>query len=377
MEAKIVIGLQFGDEGKGRTVDWLCEESSTVPTCCIRFSGGQQAGHTVIYRGIKHIFKNFCSGTLKGVPSYFSEHTTIYLPSIEKEMKVLTEKGITPDLTIHPLAKVTTPYDIAYGRIREESKGHGSCGMGIGSTMKRSLETPYKLYAIDLLNPTIITQKIHQIRNYYLGLIDREDREDFYGLMIYLEERHFYDLLYKKMFDIQGYGYLTKFDKLVFEGSQGIMLDAEHGVFPHVTYANTTSKNALDVINQMNEVMAVSEIHEWIDDIEVYYVTRCYQTRHGNGWMSNETPIELVNNQEEINVDNKWQGRFRIGELDYNLLNHSLRIDNIYSHGLKKHLVVTCLDQRPGFNFNVKELNTRFNSGHQFESPTNDVLKNG
>jgi hypothetical protein len=69
--------------------------------------------------------------------------------------------------------------------------------------------------------------------------------------------------------------------------------------------------------------------------------------------MSNNIPIELINNEEEINNENQWQGNFRIGEIDYDLLNHAFNIDNIYSYKIptetNKHLVVTCLDQRPDF----------------------------
>ena len=73
---KIVIGLGYGDEGKGRTVDYLCSQNPN--SIVVRFSGGQQAGHTVMTNGIKHIFSNYGAGTLQGCPTYISEHATIY-----------------------------------------------------------------------------------------------------------------------------------------------------------------------------------------------------------------------------------------------------------------------------------------------------------
>src|SRR6478736_5688291 len=135
MTAKIVIGLGWGDEGKGITTDYLC--SQAVNPIVIRFSGGQQAGHTVMYDGKKHTFSNYGAGSLRGVPSYFTEHTSIYLNTMENERIILEKMGVTPKLTVHPLAKMTTPYDVAYNRLWEKRLGHGSVGLGIAATHKR------------------------------------------------------------------------------------------------------------------------------------------------------------------------------------------------------------------------------------------------
>jgi adenylosuccinate synthase len=78
------------------------------------------------------------------------------------------------------------------------------------------------------------------------------------------------------------------------------------------------------------------------------------------GWMSNETPIKLTNTQDEINTFNDWQKDFRIGEIDYELLNYAHSIDDLYSKDIPKNLVITCLDQRPGFEFEHNRLKTRF-----------------
>ena len=122
------------------------------------------------------------------------------------------------------------------------------------------------------------------------------------------------------------------------------MLDMDHGVFPNVTFANTTAKNAFKYFEKWN-----------ISNLDRYYVTRCYTTRHGNGWMPNESPIKLINNEQEINVFNEWQKDFRVGEFDYPMIKHTIQIDQQYysimKHSLntRQHLVVTCLDQRPDF----------------------------
>lgn len=108
----------------------------------------------------------------------------------------------------------------------------------------------------------------------------------------------------------------------------------DHGVFPKVTYAHTTSKNASEICRLLN-----------IEDIEMYYVTRIYSTRHGNGWMSNEKELVLKNNEEETCVFNDYQKELRFGDLDYDLLNYVLLLDGVYIAASKKNLIVTCLDQ--------------------------------
>lgn len=362
--AKIVVGSIWGDEGKGITTDYLCSKTPDS-TMVVRFSGGQQAGHNVKINGVSHTHSNFGSGTLRGVPSYFSHHCTIYPVTMYREAIELYEKVDTIEFYTHPLANVTTPADVAYNRLTAPQTNHGSCGTGVGATMKRNLETPYKVYAVDLLHPDTLKEKVQSIYKYYCDLIG----EDFPILKTfkkeYETELEFFNRYVEKIgFEIRPYEFLEGFENIIFEGSQGILLDMDHGIFPHVTYANTTSKNAIEIAQKIG-----------IDDIEIFYITRCYQTRHGNGWMSNEDEIKLINTEDEINKFNEWQKEFRIGELDYDLLNQSFTIDNIYSEGLTKKLVVTCLDQRPDFIFDFTKLSTLFKQIYRSYSPDSKDIK--
>lgn len=362
----IVVGTGFGDEGKGITTDFLCRTHPTS-SIVVRFSGGQQAGHNVKVGDVSHVHSNFGSGTLRGVPSYFTEHCTIYPLTIFRERHVLVEKGINPVLYIHPLVNVTTPADVAFNRIREKKLGHGSCGLGVGATMNRNINSGYKLFGIDLSNDVILFNKISSIYNYYKDLMSGEytDDELLEFQEIYEKELfYFKNAIRKTPFFIKSYDFLKNYENIIFEGSQGVLLDMDHGIFPHVTYSNTTSKNALTICEKIG-----------IFDIEIYYPTRCYHTRHGNGWMSNREEIKLINNQDEINVFNEWQKDFKIGEMDYDLLNYALDVDNIYSEGIKKNLVVTCLDQRPDFSFDYKKLNTRFEKIYNSFSPDSKDFK--
>jgi adenylosuccinate synthase len=348
MQAFIVLGLGFGDEGKGVTTDFLA--SSLPKPIVVRFSGGHQAGHTVIYGDRKHIHSSFGSGTLRGTPSYFSEHTCFYLPNMANEWYVLASKGVEPKLVLHPLAKMTTHFDVAFNRVREKRIGHGSCGLGISATEARHREG-LQIFAIDLQHKKILKQKIAGVVDYYRLRLNDDDMKAFVDEANALQPFFFKlieDEVWKKMFSVASYRYLYDYDSLIFEGSQGILLDKDHGIFPNVTYANTTSKNAIEICRKVNPIMARS----------FYYVTRCYQTRHGAGWMSNEQNLELINTENEINVHNEWQKDFRIGELDYDLINQALQYDYIYSErrGGLRNLVITCLDQRPGWTFDIESL---------------------
>jgi adenylosuccinate synthase len=232
-----------------------------------------------------------------------------------------TRNGIHHDsLMIHPLAMLTTPYDIAFNRMKESMVSkHGSCGLGVGATMKRCIETPYKTFTQDLRFPKLLEQKLKSVREYYLNLISANSRSDIeYNEMLnsfysYLEKDELEEIFMDDIFLRESTLPFTvtnidvrEYSNIVFEGSQGIMLDMDHGIFPNVTYANTTSKNAFRFCKERG--LRITDIH---------YVTRCYTTRHGEGWMPNETPVELINTKEEINVHNDWQGGFRIGEIDY------------------------------------------------------------
>lgn len=345
MNTHIVLGLGFGDEGKGITTDYLCHRS--VNPIVVRFSGGQQAGHTVVIDGVKHVHASFGSGSLRGKPSFFTEHCTIYLPNLINEYNALVTKTIKPRLFVHPLAMLTTPFDVAYNRITCE--GGSSVGLGINATMQRH-NAGYKIHAMDLMYPDILFAKIEECREYYLAKFEAHSPEKSLFIGEYLQYLHiFYEQIFhfQNYFRIEDYNKLWEYSDVIFEGSQGIMLDMDHGIFPDVTHAYTTSRNAIELIRKNG-----------FSTPNMYYVTRCYQTRHGNGWMSNTKEIELTNNEHEINVENKFQGKFKVAEIDYRLLLHAYAVDRNYSahttYPKSVNLVVTCLDQRPDFVLDEK-----------------------
>lgn len=342
-KAKIILGLQFGDEGKGITTDYLVSISDNP--IVIRFSGGQQVGHTVKVNGYTHIHSNFGSGTLRGIPTYYSEHTSVYPTTIGREQKVLIKNGFNPKLILHPLTMITTPWDVIANRRDEVNLKHGSCGLGIGKTQKRN-ESGFKLYAIDLLDKDVLIEKMESIRENYYGFeYDDLKSSEYYELLDFMEA------LDEIEWNIQNYEYLSYYKDLIFEGSQGILLDKDFGVFPNVTYANTTSKNAHEVLDKLGYTF---------EQREIWYVTRCYTTRHGAGNFKEE-PIELKNNENETNVFNEFQKEFKVAPLNYNLINRSLRYDNLFSDMCEKNIVVTCYDQLNDFKFDFDKIGTEIN----------------
>jgi adenylosuccinate synthase len=323
---KAVIGLGFGDEGKGITTDYLC--SNTQNSVVIRYSGGQQAGHTVVVNGIKHVFSNFGSGTLRGVPTYWSKFCTIDPFGIVNELNILLKKGISPLLYIDERCPVTTPFDIYYNQQTEQINQHGSCGVGVGSTLRRE-EHYYSLTFKDLFYPWVLTTKLNAIKQFYNFKEDVLIDEFLNRVNIVINSPYI-----KSIFGI------PVCCNRIFEGSQGLLLDQHIGFFPNVTRSNTGTKNILEIEDE--------SIEKSIYSTQIYLVTRAYQTRHGNGPITNENiPNNIKINEHETNKPNMYQGSFRRSLLDLDLLEYGINKDEYisqYCNSENLNLVITCLD---------------------------------
>lgn len=339
---QVVIGLGFGDEGKGLTTSYLMSSllDDGIPACDIvncRFNGGQQAGHTVVYDGKRHIFSQIGSAAFQGADTYISEFCTFYPPDFYNELtEFILKHGSTPIIYLDPLTKITTPYDILHNRMSTKQLKNGTVGMGFGQTIARH-EDHYTLYAKDLVYPKVFEQKLKNIGKYYgnMGSTEWEQSlmKEFYHSVEYLRSefkgapKAKIRLLWNQYPEDQ---------YVIYEGAQGVLLDMEHGFFPNVTRSKTTIANVLDLIGP-NE------------DYDLTVVTRTYQTRHGNGFMTNEdVPLVLKNNENETNVSHEFQGEFRTAPIDFDLLNYAL--DSLYmdmnDHLPEKfNLMITCNDQ--------------------------------
>jgi adenylosuccinate synthase len=323
---KVVIGLGFGDEGKGIFTDYLCSHSPN--SLVIRFSGGHQAGHTVVTDTTRHVFSNFGSGTLRGIPTYWSKYCTVEPIGLVKELKILQEKGVKPTLFIDEKCPITTPYEIFSNHEWEASNCHGSCGVGFGKTIERE-ENHFSLTFGDLFYPKVFKEKLRLIEKEYYNY----DIEDKKHLDYFFEGCHQLVEYYLNCAYInKSYKIPLNFKEYIFEGSQGLLLDQHFGFFPNVTRSNTGCKNIV-------EILGSSEF------IELFLVTRAYQTRHGNGFMTNiDIPHNILRDKNETNVENKYQGKFRRSLLDVSLLEYGINKDEYIRNSYYKNLVITCLD---------------------------------
>ena len=317
MKGKVVIGAGFGDEGKGLVTDWLCR--GCAKPLVIRFSGGQQAGHTVVAGSVRHVFSNFGSGTLCGAPSWFSRFCTVEPMGLITELCALLGKGAQPLLYIDAACPVTTPYDIARNR---QHRPHGSCGVGFGDTLNRE-EQFYSLTFGDLCSPWVLHTRLDLIRSFYGDVAEGVDVEDFLDCCAALVDSPHVRLT--RGLPPGGWS------DLIYEGAQGLLLDQHFGFFPHVTRSNTGTANAVALHGS--------------EELDVYLVTRAYQTRHGDGPMSNEQlPHNIKANSDETNVRNTYQGAFRRSLLDLDLLEYAISRNELLRTTKQRHLVVTCLD---------------------------------
>lgn len=311
MKKMAVIGLGFGDEGKGLTTDWLCGENPNAEV--IRFCGGHQAGHTVCYDNKRHIFSNFGSGSLRGNSTFWTRFCCFEPLGWLNEYKNLRSKGLTPKFFISPYSPITTPFEIFANRKDDKNIEHGTCGLGVGATFARE-ENNYPFRYSDLF----FKDKVDEILNntlpeYYKMSLDKE--------LIEIWKSTTYKVVEIISNITRDWGHETP-DCLIFEGAQGLMLDRDYGYFPHVTRSKTDMSN----IN--------------CDCDDVYLITRCYATRHGNGPLPNEDIKQLIV-EDGTNINNEWQGKFRAAPLTLETLQYArskIKADNV-------HLVVTHIDQ--------------------------------
>lgn len=334
MRISIVIGAGWGDEGKGLVTAALAMQDPN--SIVVRYGGGQQCGHTVVREdGLSHVCSNFGSGSMYGVPTYWSKHCTIDPFGMMNEYNILKKKGITPKLYIDPMAMVTTPYDITWNQFLDNQQHHGTCGVGFGATIQRNKDN-YHLNAMDMLYPYVFLTKMDLIKKNY----GEDVLEDYYSKLDhhpipFLEAVEW--LLECPDVIIERHP-LIDYDHIICEGHQGILLDKDFGFFPHVTHSSTTIQNA----QYTPESFSLSS-YSYTD---IYYVTRAYQTRHGNGPMSNEDKkLKLINTKHESNITNKHQGSFRTGLLDMDLLKYAIECNRSLGIPCKEKLVVTCVDQ--------------------------------
>lgn len=347
-KAYIVIGLGFGDEGKGLATDFLCLKNDQ--SIVVKFTGGHQSAHRVITKeGNSHIFSHFGAGSFRNVPTYRSRYCTFEPVSFINEFNSFKNN---PTFYIDEECSITTYYDVIFNQaveISNDAKRIGSSGSGYRTTIERQKHFKEKLLFRELFDKDIFVKKLDKIKAYYQYRTNTETAFVFEslnherGLNDYLRAIEELKVLVQNRSVIQvreqDIFQSNRWNTYIFEGSQGILLDQNYGTKPYVTLSNTTSKNAHDILERYNELFFSKTI---------FYVTRAYQTRHGLGpFRKKSSNFFLINNDDESNQTNKFQGELKTNFLDIDQVNYALDCDNIYSKGVEKCLIITCVDHLP------------------------------
>lgn len=342
MKAWAVIGANYGDESKGKHVDYLCAKHGV--DLVVRFNGGAQAGHTVVTPdGRRHVFHHFGSGSFLGVPTYLSRFFVCNPILFNREWDELRPKlSVDPIVFVDPTCLVTTPWDMVINQAVERQRGnarHGSCGVGFNETIERS--RVFLLRVEDIWN--------HDVRNRVIDLIVKEwipwrikdlglDPRSLNG---YLDD---FDSIYAAwcldagMFAGRTMAVLqpnksNRPQSVVFEGAQGLLLDQNYTEgFPHLTRSNTGAANVATLAK------------EWgVEELEAIYCTRTYLTRHGAGPLPGEAGFF---HSDDTNVPHEFQGTLRYAQLDVDSLMYRVAKDS-FLHRVRSTLAVSHIDQVP------------------------------
>lgn len=350
--AFIVTGLGFGDCGKGTVTDALtrCFGARLV----VRFNGGAQAGHNVVLpEGRHHTFAQLGAGTfVEGVRTHLAAHVVVHPTALAVEADYLARAGVfdaLARLTVDPRCLVTTPFHQAAGRLRERASKHGTCGVGVGETVRDALAHPDDALRMGALDGAGMGEQLERIRARLLQSLPSDVAKD--GDWSALQDpgvaQRWLDAvraLPLRLVTDAEVAHAHREHDLVFEGAQGILLDEHHGFHPHTTWSTCTARHAL----------------EWLRDsphqVERVGVLRSTMTRHGAGPLPSESEELSARLPEPHNSGAGWQGAFRVGWFDPILLRYALA-----ANGGVDWLALTHVDRRQekfveGYGFELRTL---------------------
>ncbi len=320
MPAIIVVGLQFGDEGKGKVVDFYARDADMV----VRFQGGANAGHTVIVNGETYKFHLLPSGGLQKKQLVIGNGVVIDPAILLQEIESLEAQGTPINLRISDRAHVVFPFHVEIDGIEETLKGSWSAGTtrrGIGPTYSDKFAR-FGIRIHDLLSRTFLTQKLEKLLAMRESLLEgcpnvKEKISQETLVDTYLEYgRKLLKFITDTSFEVNEA--LANKKKVLFEGAQGTLLDIDFGVYPFGTSSNTIAGGACTGIG-----IAPTKVDSIIG------VLKAYTSRVGMGYF----PTELKNSlgdriREKGNEFGTTTGRpRRCGWLDLFAINYSVRLN--------------------------------------------------
>lgn len=311
-DVKFVIGANYGDEGKGLVSANLAAKAQQDNKKCltILYNGGSQRGHTVEFSNFRHVYHHFAAGSEFGSDTYFHQDFLV------NPMTYVQEYNGIYECYMDARCRIVTPFDMIANQFAEQGRDvrHGSCGMGIFETITRYNDGGGRILTrkvgdlCNLINDSLYDY-ITDVQRYY------EHRkgirfDSIPGLDVEGLKRHWVDD-FNAMIDDVSIVYdwsvkslLNHYDVIIFEGGQGLALDMDNKAdFPHLTPSNTGCKKMIPfIIGTLGKDTPV----------ELYYVTRSYLTRHGNGPMPNGYLDHSMIEQDMTNHPNPWQGTLRL-----------------------------------------------------------------
>jgi adenylosuccinate synthase len=336
----VVIGTQWGDEGKGKIVDLLAEHADVV----VRFQGGNNAGHTMVIRGEKFINHLVPSGILQNKLCVLGNGMVVDPAVLLKEMDFLTAKGIAtgPDrIKISELAQLIMPYHQKIDVAREEKKGAqqiGTTGRGIGPAYEDKVARR-GIRFVELLEPDTFDRMVRDIleeKNFYLQNYFNAQPLDADGII--RQYREFAERLAPHVTNVSVVidAAVRKRRNLLFEGSQGTHLDIDHGTYPYVTSSNTLAANAC-----CGAGLGPKRI------TDVIGIVKAYTTRVGKGPFPTELTDEIGNHLQEKGAEfGATTGRRRrCGWLDAVILRNAVRLNGVSSLAITKLDVLDGLEE--------------------------------
>ncbi len=333
-----VIGSQWGDEGKGKIVDWLSERADVV----VRFQGGHNAGHTLVIGGNVYKLSLLPSGVVRpGKLAVIGNGVVVDPWHLLKEIETLSKQGVTinPDnLAIAENAALILPLHSKLDILREEARGAakiGTTGRGIGPAYEDKVARR-AIRVCDLTDPDSLPAKVEALLLHHNALLRGLSAPEVDGVELIAQLREiapkivpFIQSVWQRLDAARKRG-----DRILFEGAQGMMLDVDHGTYPYVTSSNTVAAQAAT-----GSGLGLGGIGY------VLGITKAYTTRVGSGPFPSELTDEIG---ETLGQRGKEFGvvtgrKRRCGWFDAALVRQSIKVSGI------KGIALTKLDVLDGF----------------------------
>ncbi|AZP10646.1 MULTISPECIES: adenylosuccinate synthase [Undibacterium] len=329
----VVIGTQWGDEGKGKIVDWLTDHAQAV----VRFQGGHNAGHTLVIGGQKTALQLIPSGIMRaGTACYIGNGVVLSVPDLLREIDKLQANGVevASRLKISEACPIILPYHTALDAAREAAKGAakiGTTGKGIGPAYEDKVARR-AIRVADLLNPVRFAEKLKEnldfhnfvLTNYFNApAVDYQKTLD--DALANVER------IRPMVADVSSALYAAHKNgaSLLFEGAQGSLLDVDHGTYPFVTSSNCVAGNAA-----AGTGVGPNMLHY------ILGITKAYTTRVGSGPFPSELTTDEGVGKHLSSIGHEFgtvTGRARrCGWFDAALLKRSVQINGVSGMCLTK-----------------------------------------